>query len=142
MKRPVFVYGTLRNGLHNYKRVLEGLTKQERSGTMTGRLYAADHERFPCLVKEGNTVIQGEVMYIKEDRYEKVLRALDRLEGYEEGNPADSDYIRETVTVIDETGSEVEAYTYFWNQPIGLGEHITSGDWLTWLQQKRKTAGP
>ncbi|MGY4691528.1 gamma-glutamylcyclotransferase [Salibacterium sp. K-3] len=67
-------------------------------------------------------------MYIRRDRYDEVLAALDVLEGYEEGNEADSEYVRETVTVIDESGKEVEAYTYYWNRPTGLGEHITSGD--------------
>ncbi|MGY4691529.1 gamma-glutamylcyclotransferase [Salibacterium sp. K-3] len=44
MNLPVFVYGTLRTGLHNYERILKGLTEEERSAVMTGRLYAASHE--------------------------------------------------------------------------------------------------
>ncbi|SFQ15344.1 Uncharacterized conserved protein YtfP, gamma-glutamylcyclotransferase (GGCT)/AIG2-like family [Salibacterium halotolerans] len=142
MTRPVFVYGTLRRGLHNYERLLSGRTEEERRAVITGRLYAADHGRFPCLVKEGNTIVQGDIMYIQNDKYDDVLEDLDRLEGYDEGDTAGSEYVRDIVTVTDERGREIEAHTYYWNQPAGLGEHITSGDWVTWLQQKhRKPSG-
>ncbi|RSL32418.1 gamma-glutamylcyclotransferase [Salibacterium salarium] len=137
-KLPVFVYGTLRKGLHNYENILEGQTTNEIAATTVGSLYAVSHESFPCLVKEGKTVIQGEIMCIKEDRYEEILKKLDALEGYDERNVQESDYVREITTVVDDKGHHVEAYTYYWNQPQGLGQFITSGCWQTYLKEKRK----
>ncbi|RSL34801.1 gamma-glutamylcyclotransferase [Salibacterium salarium] len=137
-KLPVFVYGTLRNGLHNYENILKDQTATENNATSVGSLYAVDHESFPCLVREGRTIIQGEVMYIKEDRYDDILKKLDYLEGYDESNIQESDYVREVTTVTDDKGQDVEVYIYYWNQPRGLGEYITSGCWKTYLKEKRK----
>lgn len=134
-KYGFFVYGTLRNGLGNYRGILEGNTTKEISATAKGVMFPVQSDGFPCVIK-GTNEIKGELMYIIEEKYQDVKMRLDWLEGYNEENKEDSMYIRELVTVTTEEGEEIEAYMYFWNRPYGYGEEIRSGDWKDYKLNK------
>jgi gamma-glutamylcyclotransferase (GGCT)/AIG2-like uncharacterized protein YtfP len=128
-KLPVFVYGTLRKGLHNY-RLLQGATVKEVPATIKGVIYpVSPYGGFPCLVAEEGTV-QGELMYIKPNIYDKVVDRLDSLEGYRKYHEVSSMYLRRKAIVKTEEG-EVEAWVYYWNSQIKY-PRIESGDWKTW----------
>lgn len=129
---PVFVYGTLRNSLGNYERILRGNTLHEEPATLSGAtmLHAGG---FPFVLAEGEGAVIGEVMYLAPDNADYTMARLDRLEGcYGEGNPRNM-YDRKVVTVITADGTEVTAYTYIMAE--GMRRHmgtmpvIASGDW-------------
>jgi gamma-glutamylcyclotransferase (GGCT)/AIG2-like uncharacterized protein YtfP len=62
------------------------------------------------------------------------LRALDELEGYRPGDPETSLYTRTRTPVALDDGTTADAWTYFYNAPLGRAERIESGDYLEHLK--------
>lgn len=136
---PVFVYGTLRNGFGNYSRLLKGNTEKEVVGAMTdGAIYPVRPSGgFPCLTEEDGFVV-GELMYIKPNIYDKTLRSLDWLEGYNKTDQKHSMYIRKKKLVDTPLDGVVDAWVYVWNtdyRPITTNR-IPSGCWKTFEMAK------
>lgn len=141
IQTPLFVYGTLRRGQHNYMRLLAGYTVSEIPATISGmRLYTVGH--FPVMVEgEPGEVVHGEWMIVHPIVYAHVLEMLDRLEGY---NPTAADgnasglYRREKRRVQLASGSEALAWMYIGNpamleaMPHAL---IPDGNWLTFYAE-------
>lgn len=137
---PVFVYGTLRHGQHNYKRYLFDRTAAELPAIILGELYEVRGGGFPCMV-DGRNLVFGELMAIQPERYEATVRDLDRLEGYSEDEPERSMYHRRRSEVRLEDGSIVEAWAYYWNPRYAsdmIGPRIKGGDWNEHIQNSRK----
>jgi gamma-glutamylcyclotransferase (GGCT)/AIG2-like uncharacterized protein YtfP len=126
---PVFVYGTLRHGFGNYLRLLKGNTHYEESAITKGEIRPVGlHGGFPCLSDNDEMVVRGDLMFIREDVYEEVMRSLDWLEGYKSGFPESSMYVRELRDVATERGT-VKAWVYIWNREKPATDRIISGDW-------------
>lgn len=126
-KLPVFVYGTLRNGLGNYEWCLRGRTTKEIQGTIKGVMYSAGG--FPAVVP-GDERVVGELMYIPDDIYKATMIDLDGLEGYDPNSPATNMYERVVTEVTLENGEKVKAYTYHWSMgEWGIHTHLAHGDW-------------
>lgn len=126
---PIFVYGTLRRGFHNYNAYLAGKIRSCYEASTDGVLYEAYKDSFPSLV-EGDRTVKGELMYIDDfdSSYEDVLRSLDHLEGYRDFNERDSMYIRrKRVVRNDVTGINVEAWVYIWNREVDENLLIKGG---------------
>jgi gamma-glutamylcyclotransferase (GGCT)/AIG2-like uncharacterized protein YtfP len=62
------------------------------------------------------------------------LRALDELEGYRPRDPETSLYTRTRTPVHLDDGTTADAWTYFYNAPLGRAERIESGDYLEHLK--------
>jgi gamma-glutamylcyclotransferase (GGCT)/AIG2-like uncharacterized protein YtfP len=127
----VFFYGTLMTPFNRTAQlqINQHLTFRGR-GTIAAALF--DLGIYPAAVPAPDTRVCGEV-YEMRDR-ERVLRALDELEGYRPGDPATSLYTRESVSVWLADGATVEAWAYFYNAPLGRAERIESGDYLEYLK--------
>lgn len=144
VQTPLFVYGTLRRGQHNYARLLAGYTVSELPATITGmRLYSVG--AFPVMT-EGDPahMVYGEWMIVHPLFYHRVLEQLDHLEGY---NPAAEAaglqpglYRREKRRVQLEGGGEALAWLYIGN-PAELARlphaEIPSGDWVIHIATRR-----
>lgn len=133
---PVAVYGTLRHvdgpGGGNYWHFLHGKTIAEQPGTVSGaRMY--DYGGFPFvrLVESKEELVVVEVMSLDPGRYDEILAAMDRLEGYRPNGGGL--YDRKTVTV-DVDGEQVEALMYVVGERMSKQVEslpvIRSGDWL------------
>jgi gamma-glutamylcyclotransferase (GGCT)/AIG2-like uncharacterized protein YtfP len=123
---PVFVYGTLRKGFGNYRGLLEGYTEREEYATISGSLHPVGSltgTGIPGILRSDIHKVTGEVMYIPEDIYERIMYDLDCLEGN------GSMYNREEVTATLNSGEQVQVWTYFWMRPDSLGLVIEHGDW-------------
>ncbi len=115
----VAVYGTLRKGCHANGMLPEGSFIQ--NDTLKGLLIHLGG--FPGLLLGGSGRVVAEVYKVDSE----TLKRLDGYEGYDERNPADSLYTRETTT----TESGLEVLTYQINPDYAQeGPIITSGDWL------------
>ncbi len=123
---PVFMYGTLRNGLRNYPHYLKGRTVKEMPATIAGRIHFAGGYSFPCLVQGGGLVV-GELMYINPKMYDLTMKRLDSLEqnGFM--------YNREKALVNTEKG-QVKAWTYYWLDNR-VGKLIEHGDFKRAMQE-------
>jgi gamma-glutamylcyclotransferase (GGCT)/AIG2-like uncharacterized protein YtfP len=78
--------------------------------------------------------VRGEVYEVTNPSL--VLNVLDDLEGYRPAEPDASLYIRVLTPVTLDEGGTVEAWTYFYNAPLGRAERIASGDYLAHLKAR------
>lgn len=130
---PFFVYGTLRRGLFNYQKHLEGRTAAEERGRLDGYcLY--DAGGLPLVVGrtgDSNGVV-GELMSVWQDQYDDVLRQLDELEGYDPADPT-CIYVRVLATVHSNTGP-VSAWLYEAGDTVAReltpDNKVPGGDWV------------
>lgn len=129
---PVFVYGTLRNSLHNYDAILRGNTVDERPASLR-HATMLDAGGFPFVIAEGEGTVVGEVMYLDPATATYVMARLDRLEGYRGENNPGNMYDRKQVTVRFDDGTETTAFAYITAK--GFRKHvanmaiIATGDW-------------
>ena len=128
MQYKVFVYGTLLQGEMRHP-VLDG--SQCLGPAMAGgRL--VDLGRYPALV-EGQGVVTGELYRVNR----ATLEQLDRIEGYDAGNPSASLYRRESVEVrrfADGRRERVLTYRY---PRRADGEVIPHGDYRRYQLERK-----
>src|SRR5664279_955245 len=137
-QHPVFVYGTLRPGQGNYRRLLEGRTANERPAIAKGLSLVGSG--IPYAVKQPGARVVGTLITITPALYGEVLADLDALEGYHAHRPATPHYIRTTRTVIATNplpgGGTWETYHTAWIYLAGTGVNPTTmtrvphDDWL------------
>lgn len=106
VKRPLFVFGTLRRGRCNH-RLLERRYLRMYRAKLPGYAKVA-----PLMIapREGSHVA-GEVYLIRPDLYRRVLLECDRLEGIPLGRTRGSEYTRVVETVETPLG-EMECWVY------------------------------
>ena len=97
-QHSVFVYGTLRPGQGNHRRLLAGRTMRELPATAAGlALYGRG---IPYAVPQPGAQVVGELITITPELYRDVLTDLDHLEGYYPRRPKASHYIRKARSVV------------------------------------------
>ncbi|MFI9723249.1 gamma-glutamylcyclotransferase family protein [Streptomyces sp. NPDC052396] len=107
---PVFVYGTLRPGQHNYARYLRGHTLTEQPARLLGAaLYAGPG--YPYAVPAAHSTVHGDLVTLTLDHYAATLAALDALEGCAPGAP-DNLYDRVAREVVQANGAHTQAWVY------------------------------
>lgn len=107
-----FVYGTLKQGHHNYRHIIEPSVLAEKTRKL-GRYVTKNHYQltncgFPYMIdtddKENTLPVIGEV-FVSED--EEVLRRMDILEGVGTGF-----YRREKIPCVGGDGKTIEVFAY------------------------------
>ncbi|MFI9081391.1 gamma-glutamylcyclotransferase family protein [Streptomyces sioyaensis] len=145
---PFFVYGTLRPGEANYARTLRGRTAAEEPAHIRGALLY-DGPGFPyATAGPADAVVHGALVLPREGAYDEVCAALDRLEGYVPGDPANL-YEREHTEAVRADGRTVRAWVYLAAAPLAARLRATAtplagGDWQggTPAQDHRHPPGP
>ena len=131
---PFFVYGTLRPGEHNHDLFLRGRTRSEAPGRLTGAVLY-DGPGYPYAVEESGGLVCGELVTADPDQYGQLLGALDQLEEYAPGDPANL-YERVARQVTRDDGTDVPAWVYVAAPTVAAalrarGRRIHGGDWRT-----------
>jgi gamma-glutamylcyclotransferase (GGCT)/AIG2-like uncharacterized protein YtfP len=127
----VFFYGTLMAGFDRRRRAgIDDKLQYIGRGAIQGALF--DVGLYPAALPAAEGHVWGEV-YAMSDA-PKVLRALDEIEGYSEGNPDRSLYRREQTDVLLPDAKFARAWVYFYNAPLGRAPQIQSGDYLEYLK--------
>lgn len=134
----VFFYGTLMAPFNRpgRQRITPQLTFKGR-GSIQAALF--DLGIYPAAIPtEDNGKVWGEVYETSEPG--AVLAVLDEIEGYRPNQPDRSLYMRVLVDVTLDAArrgasqaTQVKAWTYFYNAPLGRAQRITSGDYLEHL---------
>lgn len=128
----LFVYGTLRKGGSNAG-FLKGAECIGMGCAVEGELHATPYD-YPIARKRKGRFIQGELYNVSAD----MLKAIDRLEGYEEGRQEGNEYERVVMDVVHQD-EVVQAYGYiatdFFQQ---IFNPIESGDWITYVKENKK----
>ncbi|MHC5269881.1 gamma-glutamylcyclotransferase family protein [Enterococcus sp. LJL98] len=142
---PLFTYGSLMENFFNYERYLTGKTKgQARKARIQGSLYHLTEKGYPALLPAEDWVY-GEVFELLD--FEKEIGALDKMEGYDQGQP--NEYHRETLTVFlfnEQTQAYDEAisayvYRYAVENDFDFLTHslyIPNGDWRHFMEMSAK----
>lgn len=131
MNELVFFYGTL---MTPFNRAARLRIEQHLSWVGRGSISAAlfDLGIYPAAVPAPDARVWGEV-YLATEPF-LVIQALDELEGYSPTEPDASLYNRVLAPVTLEDGRIVDAWTYFYNAPLGRAPRIESGDYLEHLK--------
>lgn len=127
----VFFYGTLMAPFNRpgRQRITSRLTFKGR-GTIRAALF--DLGIYPAAIpSDDDSLVWGEVYETNEPV--PVLAALDEIEGYRANEPDRSLYTRVRVPVTLADGRVEQAWTYFYNAPLGQAQRIMSGDYLEHL---------
>ena len=131
MAEHVFFYGTLMTPFNRTGRLrLDRHLSFKGRGTIRAALF--DLGIYPAAVPASDSQVTGEVYELTEPV--PALRALDELEGYRPGDPETSLYMRTRTPVALDDGTTADAWTYFYNAPLGRAERIESGDYLEHLK--------
>jgi gamma-glutamylcyclotransferase (GGCT)/AIG2-like uncharacterized protein YtfP len=135
MTTLVFFYGTLMTPFNRTGRLRidEQLSFLGR-GAINAVLF--DLGIYPAAVPASDGWVLGEVYEMRHPTI--VLEALDEVEGYRPEDPEIGLYTRKLASVTMETGEVVEAWTYFYNAPLGRAERIESGDYLEHLRVREQ----
>ena len=100
-----------------------------------GAIHAAlfDVGLYPAAIPAADALVQGELHRMSD---ESVLRDLDEIEGFRPEQPDASLYTRLETPVTLTDGRTENAWTYFYNAPLGNAPRIESGDYLHYLRVK------
>jgi gamma-glutamylcyclotransferase (GGCT)/AIG2-like uncharacterized protein YtfP len=133
MAELVFFYGTLMTPFNRpgRQRIDRHLAYAGR-GSIAAALF--DLGIYPAAVPASDGRVWGELYEMMQPI--AVLQALDELEGYRAGAPEASLYLRVKTPVVLEDGTNVDAWAYFYNAPLGRAQRIESGDYLEHLRVK------
>ena len=127
----VFFYGTLLAPLHGTRRLhVDDYLVSVGRGHIAGVLF--DVGIYPAAVPASDASVWGEVYQMTHPAI--VTQALDEYEGYRADDPDGSLYTRAVTPVTLGDGRVVEAWTYFYNAPLGQAARIPSGDYLEHLR--------
>lgn len=127
-KLPFFVYGTLLRGFGNYRWALDGNTDNIIEAEITGfEMYSAGGFPYAVQVEDETKKIQGELMFVQEDKFASVLRGLDRLEGY----PNHYDRIETVAVTKDGEEREIQCRVYVYARKSDMRGlyKVESGSW-------------
>ncbi|MGL5649727.1 MAG: gamma-glutamylcyclotransferase family protein [Clostridium sp.] len=139
MLKKVFVYGSLRENMFNYDRLLKGKVEKVEEGKIKGELFHIENKGYPAVIK-GDEWIIGELMTIKD--FEKNLEILDHLEGYVDGDE-NCEYLREIVKIILSNDEVEEAYFYRYNREAKRNKNdvlvkVSGNDWKEYMNEYKK----
>jgi gamma-glutamylcyclotransferase (GGCT)/AIG2-like uncharacterized protein YtfP len=125
----VAVYGTLRRGCRNHG-LLEG-AEPLGAGLVGGTLWVVESEEqraypYPALPRDGTSRVVVECYRLISAAQ---LDALDRLESFDPGDEAASEYVRRTVPVSNATVDRAQVYVYRGPRER-LSRSLPGGDWV------------
>ncbi|MEG1004440.1 gamma-glutamylcyclotransferase family protein [Clostridium sp.] len=129
--KKVFVYGSLRDGMFNYDKFLQGKVKKTTPGTIKGDLFHIENKGYPAVITGDNKIV-GELMEFVD--FDSTLIDLDGLENYKP-NDTNSEYLREVVNVTLDNGDVEKAFFYKYNDKSECNKKdvlkkVSHGDWL------------
>ena len=138
MTQKIFVYGTLRTGMYNYDKYLDGKIIQSELAYVKGSLHQIKGVVYPALV-DGMHMIAGEIMELNN---EDLVKELDALEGFVGEGNINNEYDKITTDIYDDVGNVIDQLpVYFYNirnskQLNQLGSEITCCDYVKFIYQK------
>lgn len=112
------------------RRRVEQFLSYAGRGTIAGALF--DLGIYPAAIPASEGRVWGELYEMTQP--DIVLESLDEIEGFRSEEPESSLYTRVATAVTLEDGRTVNAWTYFYNAPLGRAERIESGDYLEHLR--------
>lgn len=136
--KKLFVYGSLRKGSFNYKKILEGHVLNRTMGKTIGNLFHLENKGYPALI-QGDTEIIGEIITLQS---KTLIEKIDVVENYDSVDYENCEYLRQPIRVMNlktETIEIIDAYVYNMNNKENhkdLLRVVPSGNWLEYIESK------
>jgi len=136
-KLPFFVYGTLIPKQPNYYLWKDSIVDTKIGLIQNYQLFDMGH--YPMIVKSEGNNVEGMIVYVKNEDYDKITKIIDNLEGYNPENHGSSAYNRE-IRDIELEDSEIEkAWTYIGSEEYVKKENaVKDGNWVKHISNKKK----
>lgn len=134
---PLFVYGSLRRGMHNEARLAAGEKFRAAAEVHGFALYDSGWSFPYALPAPESSRVWGELVYFTDADYVPTMRWCDRLEGFHPGDPEVSHYTRTVVRVrrVDD-GRWEPAWMYVANRDlVDMDRLVPGGDWVEYREQ-------
>ena len=133
---PFFVYGTLIPDQPNYYLWKDSIINTKKGLIKNYQLFDMGH--YPMIIElEGNNV-DGIVIYIKTEDYDKITKIIDNLEGYNPERNGSSAYNREIRDIELEDGELVKAWIYIGSEKYIQNENLVrGGNWVKHISEKK-----
>ena len=132
---PFFVYGTLIPDQPNYYLWKDSITDTKKGITKNYQLFDMGH--YPMIIKSEGSNVNGMLMYIKTEDYDKITKIIDNLEGYNSENHGSSAYNREIRDIELENGELEKAWIYIGSEKYIKKENIVKdGNWVKHISRK------
>jgi len=133
---PFFVYGTLIPEQPNYYLWKDSIVTTKKGITKNYQLFDMGH--YPMIIKSEGNNVNGMLMYIKTEDYDKITKIIDNLEGYNPENHGSSAYNREIRDIELENGELEKAWIYIGSKEYIKKENLVrGGNWLKHISEKK-----
>ena len=132
---PFFVYGTLIPDQPNHYLWKDSIINTKKGLIKNYQLLDMGH--YPMIIElEGNNV-DGIVIYIKTEDYDKITKIIDNLEGYNPERHGSSAYNREIRDIELGDGELVNAWIYIGSKEYVKKENaVKDGNWVKHISRK------
>lgn len=132
---PFFVYGTLIPDQPNYYLWKDSIVSTKNGLIKNHQLFDMGH--YPMIVESKGNNVYGMLMYIKNEDYEKIVKIIDNLEGYNPENHGSSAYNREMRDIELEDGKIEKAWIYIGSKKYVNEENkVKDGNWVKHISKK------
>lgn len=109
---PIFVYGSLRPGEGNYRRVGLGRFLDDEATAYLEGYKMLSCVAFPYIVNSANEHVTGTLLYPKAGVLASLLKMMDKIEGTKHGMVDDANHYNRYLKTVVVNGQEVEAWVY------------------------------
>ena len=133
---PFFVYGTLIPDQPNYYLWKDSIADRKNGLIRNYQLFDMGH--YPMIVESEGNNVEGMLMYIKSEDYNKITKVIDNLEGYNPEKHGDSAYNREIRDIELENGELEKVWIYIGSKEYVKKENIVKGgNWVKHISEKK-----
>tara|TARA_B100000470_G_scaffold216762_1_gene200355 strand:+ start:857 stop:1324 length:468 start_codon:yes stop_codon:yes gene_type:complete len=133
---PFFVYGTLLPNQPNYYLWKESITDTKNGIIHNYQLFDMGH--YPMITESNGNNVEGMLMYIKSEDYNKITKVIDNLEGYNPEKHGDSAYNREIRDIELNNGELTKALIYIGSEEYIRKENaVKEGNWVKHMSGKK-----
>jgi len=133
---PFFVYGTLIPDQPNYYLWKDSIINKKKGLIKNYQLFDMGH--YPMIIELEENNVDGIVIYIKTEDYDKITKIIDNLEGYNPERNGSSAYNREIRDIELEDGELVKAWIYIGSEKYIQNENLVrGGNWVKHISEKK-----
>jgi len=133
---PFFVYGTLIPDQPNYYLWKNSIANTKNGIIRNYQLFDMGH--YPMIVESDGNNVEGMIIYIKTEDYDRITKIIDNLEGYNPEKHGSSAYNREIRDIKLESGELEKAWIYIGSEKyIKKENRVKKGNWVKHISEKK-----
>ncbi len=132
---PFFVYGTLIPDQPNYYLWKDSIADTKNGIIKNYQLFDMGH--YPMIVEAKGINVNGMLMHVRTEDYDRITKIIDNLEGYNPENHGSSAYNREIRDIELDSGGLEKAWIYIGSEKYIKKENaVKDGNWVKHISKK------